>query len=405
MAATSQPVRLFENIHPVAKERFEEAGFEDVQILPKSYSGEKLRAHLKGAALLGIRSKTKVTSEDLSAAGDLIALGCFCIGTDQVDLRAAKLQGVPVFNAPYSNTRSVAELVMAEIVFLARRVVDLNQKVHRGVWHKQAQGSHEVRGKTLGIVGYGHIGSQVSVLAEAFGMRVIYYDIRRKLPLGNASPSSSLDELLRVSDFVTLHVPDTEETRGMMGAPQLRLMKQGAMLLNLSRGGVVDLSALKEALQSGKLAGAAVDVYPEEPEGSGEGFKSPLQGLENVILTPHVGGSTEEAQEAIGLEVADALIRYYRHGSTGGSVNFPQIDLPRLVTEGMRVINVHRNVPGVLGDINSIVSERGVNIAAQYLATDSDIGYLAMDVETKDPLDLVSDIQRLPTSIKTRLIR
>jgi D-3-phosphoglycerate dehydrogenase len=398
-------VRLLENIHPVAGERFLEAGWGDVKILPKALSGTELHQILSETEVLGIRSKTNLHTSDFEATEKLIAVGCFCIGTDQVDLRAAKSRGIPVFNAPYSNTRSVAELVMAEIVCLARHVGDLNNKAHQGIWQKTAQGSYEVRGKVLGIIGYGHIGSQLSVLAEAFGMRVIYYDIQKKLPLGNATPVASLKDILAKSDFVTLHVPDTEETRLMISKEEIARMKDGAFLLNLSRGKVVDLDALAEGIKSKKLAGAAVDVYPEEPESNGEGFKSVLQGLENVILTPHIGGSTEEAQEAIGREVSDALLKYYFVGTTTGAVNFPQLELPRLKSDGLRVLNIHKNVPGVLGEINSIVSGRGVNISAQYLATDSDIGYLAMDVETKDPLDLTKEIDALKTSLRTRLLR
>ena len=394
-------VLLLENIHASAEELFREAGYE-VKAVKGALKGDELKAALDGVELLGIRSKTHVTAEVLSAAKGLLAVGCFCIGTNQVDLAAANLQGTPVFNAPFSNTRSVAELVIAEIVMLARQLGDRVRELHAGQWRKVSAGSHEVRGKTLGIVGYGHIGSQVGVLAESMGMRVLYFDVATKLPLGNARAVPTLEGLLEASDVVTLHVPATPQTADMVGAAQLQRMKQGASLINNARGSVVDIQALADALKSGHLSGAAVDVYPEEPETNSDGFRTPLQGLSNVILTPHIGGSTEEAQESIGREVATALLRFTRAGATSGSVNFPQVELaPSPGTH--RVMNVHRNVPGVLRDINRIVSELDANIHAQVLATDAHIGYLVMDIEKDVAQEVSARVAALSTDIRTRV--
>lgn len=395
-------ILLLEGIHPVAEQHLVEAGF-DVESEKSALSEEKLIERLKGFSALGIRSKTQVTEKVLKSTKALDVIGAFCIGTNQIDTRAANRLGIPVFNAPYSNTRSVAELIISELIALSRRLFDVSREAHVGGWIKSAKGAFEVRGKTLGIVGYGHIGSQVSVLAESIGMRVIFYDTMKKLPLGNAKVCDSLSTLLKKADFVTLHVPETPLTQNMMGEAQLKLMKKGAFLLNASRGTVVDIRALSLALKSGHLAGAAVDVFPEEPENNEQMFSSELQGLSNVILTPHIGGSTEEAQEAIGYEVSESFARFLSVGSTTGSVNFPSLELP-VLRDGVRLINAHKNVPGVLSKINSIVSELSGNIAGQHLSTDSNIGYLVMDVESVNGSTLLSKVQALDVSLRTRLI-
>ena len=395
-------ILLLEGIHPGAKSRLEAAGF-SVETEKGGFEGEKLIERAQGFQAIGIRSKTKLTVEVLNKLPELEVIGCFCIGTDQVALDHANEMGLPVFNAPYSNTRSVAELVMAEMVALSRQLADRTMQMHKGVWRKTAAGANEIRGKILGIVGYGHIGTQVSVLAEAFGLQVIYFDIVKKLPMGNARPCESLHELLARADFVTLHVPDTSLTRGMMGESELRAMKKGAHLLNASRGKVVDIPKLAEMLKSRHIAGAALDVFPAEPASNDQPFVSEVQELENVILTPHVGGSTEEAQEAIGQEVAESFVRFFKSGATTGVVNFPRIDVadPR---EFPRIVNIHRNVPGVLGAVNGIVSEHGGNIVAQNLATDSKLGYLIMDLGLTDKTAVnlvVEKIGHLKTSIRT----
>lgn len=394
-------ILLLENIHPVAEELLQSAGHKVDRRADSP--GADLKNLLVNYDVVGIRSKTEIRADLLKSARNIQAVGCFCIGTNQVDTASANSLGVPVFNAPYSNTRSVAELVVAELIALSRQLGDRNIQAHQGDWMKSADGSREVRGKTLGIVGYGHIGTQVSVLAEALGMRVIFHDIVKKLPLGNASPCSSLDELLEQSDFVTLHVPETPLTRDMIAARELRRMKKGSYLLNLSRGSVVVIEDLAKALKEKHIAGAAVDVFPEEPASNKQTFSSALQGLSNVILTPHIGGSTEEAQYAIGIEVAESFLRFLSAGSTLGAVNFPQVSLP--MTEGAhRIVNVHRNEPGVLGEINSLVSKHGANIMAQQLSTDSKIGYLVMDVERAEAEALAGDIEKLGRSIRTRII-
>lgn len=396
-------VLLLENIHASAHEIFRGEGFQ-IEAIPRALSEEELAAKLaEGVHLLGIRSKTRVTARALEGARRLLSVGAFCIGTNQVDLEAAKRAGVPVFNAPFSNTRSVAELVICEVILLARHLGDRSREVHEGRWRKVAEGSHEVRGKTLGIVGYGHIGSQVGVLAEAVGMRVISYDVRTTLPMGNNKPVESLEALLRTSDFVTLHVPETPQTRGMIGAAEIAMMKEGACLLNLSRGTVVDLDALAAAIKSGKLSGAALDVYPEEPEKNSDTFRSVVCGLPNVVLTPHIGGSTLEAQEAIGREVATVLTRFTNTGATTGAVNFPQVELTPLAG-AHRVLHVHKNVPGVLADVNAIVSERQANVLAQVLVTDPAIGYLVMDLDKEVASEVKSAISELPTCIRTRIL-
>ncbi|WP_394829945.1 phosphoglycerate dehydrogenase [Pendulispora albinea] len=403
-SATAKPalrVLLCENIHPSANEAFSAA---DLHIETLSYAPkeEELRERLRDIDVLGIRSKTLVRASTLEHAHRLLSIGCFCIGTNQVDIHGANMRGVPVFNAPFSNTRSVAEMILAEVVMLARQLGDRSREVHDGQWRKVATGCYEVRGKTLGIVGYGHIGTQVGILAEAFGMRVLYFDIATKLPIGNARSVASLGELLANSDFVTLHVPATRETSRMIGSAELSVMKKGGYLLNASRGQVVDIDALATAIRSKHLGGAAVDVYPEEPESNGDQFASELRNLPNVILTPHVGGSTEEAQESIGREVSIALTKFVVAGTTAGAVNFPAVELPQ-VGGTHRVLNVHRNVPGVLRDINRIVSDRNANIHSQVLATDANIGYLIMDLDQDVSADVCSDIAALSTNIRTRI--
>ncbi|HXN31430.1 MAG TPA: phosphoglycerate dehydrogenase [Polyangiaceae bacterium] len=395
-------VLLLENVHPSAHELFRAEGFQ-LETLKTAVGEDELVRRIEDVHVLGIRSKTRVTERALAAGRRLLAVGCFCIGTNQVDLDAGRKRGLPVFNAPFSNTRSVAEMIMAEIVMLSRRLGDRVREMHEGQWQKVATGSFEVRGKTLGIVGYGHIGRQVGVIAEALGMRVLFFDVIAKLPMGNNHATKTLDELLSQSDFVTLHVPETPQTQNMLGQREIAVMRAGSYVLNASRGKVVDIGALADALKSGHVAGAAIDVFPQEPESNSDGFASPLRGLPNVVLTPHVGGSTAEAQEAIGREVGGALVRYVNGGVTTGAVNFPQVDLPP--TPGKhRILNVHHNIPGVLRDINHIVSDKGANIAAQVLATDPDIGYLVMDLDQDVSRSVKNAVAALETSIKTRIL-
>jgi D-3-phosphoglycerate dehydrogenase len=406
--ATSFPkdqikVLLLENVAPTALEIFGEQGFQ-VEHLKTSLPADELARKIADVHILGIRSKTQIPASALANARRLLTLGCFCIGTNQVDLVAANAHGVPVFNAPFSNTRSVAELIISEIIALARQLGDRSREAHEGKWRKIATGAWEVRGKTLGIIGYGHIGRQLGVLAEMIGMHVIFYDIMAQLPMGNNVAVPSLQEVLERSDFVSLHVPETPQTKNMIGQAELAKMKKGAYLLNASRGTVVVIPALAEALKTGHLAGAAVDVYPEEPESnSADGFKTPLQGLPNVILTPHIGGSTSEAQMAIGREVATALTKFVNVGSTTGAVNFPIIEAPAL-RGAHRILNVHRNVPGVLRDINRIVSDLNANIQSQVLATDPSIGYLVMDIDKDVSHEVRNAIAALETNIRTRIL-
>ncbi len=400
----SQKVLLLENIHSSAKEMFLQAGFE-VHTETTSFSEAELIQKLPGYDVIGIRSKTNLTAKVLKQASSLQVIGCYCIGTNQVDLETSALQGMPVFNAPHSNTRSVAELVIAEIISLSRNLCDLSNQVHTGVWNKSAKGFREVRGKTLGIVGYGHIGSQVSVLAESLGLEVFFYDVIKKLPLGNAKPMASLESLLEKSDFITLHVPETPETKNLITAKEFAMMKKGVHLINASRGTVVVIEDLVAALKSKKVAGAAVDVFPTEPKDNNEKFINLLQGIPNVILTPHIGGSTEEAQAAIGSEVTYSLLTFMQQGKTYGAVQFPSMEVPQIRPGVSRLINAHKNVPGVLGEVNSIVSQFGVNIQAQYLATNSQVGYLVMDLEDPKMSSTVAQkIGGLKTSLKTRLI-
>ena len=395
-------VLLLENIHVSANELLTEQGF-IVERVSSALPESELKKRIADVQILGIRSKTLVTANVLAEAKQLMALGCFCIGTNQVDLATANHRGIPVFNAPFSNTRSVAEMVLAEVIMLARQLGDRTREVHEGKWRKVSIGSFEVRGKTLGIVGYGHIGRQVGVLGEALGMRVIFYDRATKLPMGNNKSCTSLQELMSEADFVTLHVPATKETHQMIGPDELAQMKRSSYLLNAARGTVVQIPALVAALKSGHLAGAAIDVYPEEPEANVDTFKSDLQNIGNVILTPHIGGSTGEAQESIGREVATSLLRFAVTGATTGAVNFPQIEMPR-DKDTVRILNVHRNVPGVLRDVNRIVSEHQANIHSQMLSTDAEIGYLIMDLDHDVTSDVYEGIGNLATSIRTRTV-
>ena len=398
-------ILLLEGVHQNAVEVFSASGYASVKTLPKSLAGDALRAALKDVHFLGIRSRTDLTEEILAAAPKLNAIGCFCIGTNQVDLAAAAKRGIPVFNAPYSNTRSVAELVIGEAIMLLRGIPDKNALVHRGGWSKSAEGSVEVRGKTLGLVGYGHIGTQVGILAEHLGMRVLFYDIQGKLPLGNARPVQKLSQLLAESDVVSLHVPETPSTKNMIGRAQFAHMKKGSHLINAARGTVVDIDALAEALDKKHLAGAAIDVFPVEPKGNDEEFLSPLRKFDNVILTPHIGGSTIEAQAGIGTEVAEKLVRYSDNGSTVTAVNFPEVTLPEHAGTGKcRLLHVHRNVPGVLAHINEKFGKRGVNISAQYLQTNEHIGYCVMDVDASASEVAIDELQTVTGTIRARLL-
>jgi len=397
-------VLLLEGIDPSAVDLFEKAGYTNIEQYSKAMSENELIEKLDEVRILGIRSKTQVTQKVIEQTDKLLAIGCFCIGTNQVNLNQALDSGIAVFNSPYSNTRSVAELVIGEIIMLIRRIPEKDKACHEGTWLKTTKGgSNEVRGKKLGIIGYGHIGSQVSVLAESMGMKVIYYDIEPKLPMGNATPADSLEELLEKSDVVTLHVPATPLTKNMINAETLTLMKKGSFLLNLSRGNVVDIDALKAALDSKQLAGAAIDVFPSEPEVVGASFQSPLQGLKNVILTPHIGGSTEEAQSNIGIDVAHKLIGYLDKGSTVGSLTIPELNLTP-VHGTNRLLHIHKNVPGVLSAINSILSASNVNIVGQFLKTNEQIGYVVLDIEHLHTDKILHDIKNLDHTIKARIL-
>lgn len=396
---------LLEGIHDAAVAVLREEGYHNVEQLGSSLVGQDLLDAVADAHFLGIRSRTQISAEVLSAASRLNAIGCFCIGTNQVDLEAAESRGIPVFNAPFSNTRSVAELVLAEVVFLMRGVAEKNAAAHRGQWMKTAARSYEIRGKRLGIIGYGHIGTQLGVLAEGLGMRVWYHDIENKLPLGNAQRAPDLDSLLSGSDVVTLHVPETAQTRNMIGAQELAAMRAGGFLINASRGNVVDIAALEQALASGHIAGAALDVFPTEPKSNDDEFVSPLRRFDNVILTPHVGGSTQEAQENIAIEVAQKLVRYSDNGSTASAVNFPQVALPDN-GKWRRIMHIHHNVPGVLESINRIFSARGLNIAGQYLQTSPRMGYVVMDVEARHDAarELLKELKEVTGTVRARLL-
>ncbi|WP_435931393.1 phosphoglycerate dehydrogenase [Moraxella bovoculi] len=394
---------LLEGVHDNALKTLNAAGYTNIEYIKSALDEAELIEKIKDAHFVGIRSRTQLTRKVLEAAEKLIAIGCYCIGTNQVDLDAALELGIPVFNAPYSNTRSVAELVLAETIMLMRGVPEKNAVVHRGGWNKSAKDSHEVRGKTMGIVGYGSIGSQLSVLAESLGMNVIYHDALTKLPLGNAVQVGGLDELFAKADVVTLHVPDLPSTRNMMTKTEFDKMKDGAFFINAARGGCVDIDALADALKSGKILGAAIDVFPKEPKSADEEFVSPLREFDNVILTPHVGGSTQEAQANIGLEVAEKFVKYSDQGDTTSAVNFPNVSIP--FTAGThRLLHIHRNVPGVLSQINASFADAGINIAAQSLMTRGDVGYLVMDVDDNDSAKAMERLRAVPETIRVRVL-
>lgn len=395
-------ITLFENPHPAAAAVLEAQGYA-VQSIPRAVEADELAEIMAVSHIVGIRSRTKIREEHLENASKLLAIGCFSVGTDQVDLHAAACRGVPVFNAPHASTRSVAELTMGCVIALARRLGDKSAALHRGHWDKSLSGAHEVRGRTIGIVGYGHIGQQVGLLAEAFGMRVLFFDVVKKLALGLATPVEDLDTLLKEADVVTLHVPETPRTVGLIDAERIARMKAGSYLLNLSRGKVVVADALRAGIESGHLAGAALDVYAAEPTPQIAAFDVGFSNLPNVILTPHVGGNTEEAQRNIGLEVAASITQFIDRGSTDSAVNFPHINLPD--TPGLhRILNIHRNVPGVLAAVNQIVSDVGANIEAQQLATTREIGYLVMDINTDVSDEVSTRIAALPMNVRTRIL-
>jgi D-3-phosphoglycerate dehydrogenase / 2-oxoglutarate reductase len=396
-------ILFLENISDAAVRRFSGAGYTSVKKLTKALSETDLIKEIEDVHLLGIRSKTQITEKVLRAAKKLQAIGCFCIGVNQVDLKNATKNGIAVFNAPYSNTRSVAELVIGASIMLIRRIPDKSKSAHDGIWMKESKGSYELRGKTMGIIGYGNIGTQVSVLAEAMGMKVIFYDIDTKLPLGNAVAESSIKELVSISDIVTIHVPDTDQTRMMINKNVLRQFKKGSILLNYARGEVVDLEALSRALEEGQLSGAGVDVYPLEPEKNGDKFSTPLQHLPNVLLTPHIGGSTEEAQENIGDDVSNKLFQYLEMGISTGSHTIPELSLPQH-PDTHRILHVHYNVPGVLSEINTQLSSHHINILAQYLKTNDEIGYVVLDVDKNLSARAISLLKEVKNTIKIRLL-
>ena len=394
---------LLEGIHPSAVEVLKRDGYEQVETHAQALVGDDLIAAIGNAHFVGLRSRTRLSAEVLERAPKLVAIGCFCIGTNQVDLAAAARLGIPVFNAPFSNTRSVAELVLGEIIMLLRGIPHKNAVQHRGGWEKSAAHSYEARGKTLGIVGYGHIGTQIGVLAEHLGMSVLYYDIEPKLALGNARPVASLQALLGAADVVSLHVPETPATHNMIAAPQLAQMQPGSYLVNAARGTVVDIDALVAALDAKHLLGAAIDVFPVEPKGNDDPFVSPLTRFDNVILTPHIGGSTAEAQASIGAEVAVKLLRYSNNGSTSSAVNFPEVSLPAHAGKS-RLLHIHKNVPGVLARINERFSVAGINIAAQFLQTSGDIGYVVIDVDTDASQVALDQIASIEGTIRCRIL-
>ena len=396
-------ILFLENISDVAVQQFSRAGYTNIKKISAAINETDLVKEIKNIHLLGIRSKTMITANVLEAAGKLQAIGCFCIGVNQVDLVSATKNGVAVFNAPYSNTRSVAELVIGASIILVRKVIDKNKAAHEGIWMKDAKGSHELRGKTLGIIGYGNIGSQVSVLAEALGMKVIFYDTETKLPLGNATDSKNLKELLQLSDVVTLHIPELKSTKNLINKNNIKYFKKGAVLINYARGEVVDLAALRNALLSGDIGGAAIDVFPQEPEKNGDIFSSVLQGLPNVLLTPHIGGSTQEAQNNIGLDVSSKLFNYLEKGISTGSHSIPALALP--AQEGAhRILHIHKNVPGVLSQINTTLSKNKINILAQYLKTNDDIGYVVLDVDKNLSKNALELLKKVGETIKVRML-
>ena len=396
-------ILLLENISAEAVSIFNDNGYTSVRNISSALSEDELIEAVRNAHIIGIRSKTKITAAVLNAAPKLLAIGCFCIGTNQVDKVAAMEQGVVVFNAPYSNTRSVAELVIGAAIMLIRRIPEKNKAAHEGVWLKEASNSRELRGKTLGIIGYGNIGSQVSVMAESLGMRVVFYDVEKKLPLGNAIAMNSMEAVLKQGDIITLHVPATLITHNMIDKEALALCKKGALLINYARGEVLDIEALTESLLNGHLNGAAVDVYPDEPERNGSSFSTPLQGLPNVLLTPHVGGSTEEAQANIGQDVSSKMISFVETGSTQGSHSIPELNLP--LQEGAhRILHIHRNEPGILGAINSVLSTYNINILGQYLKTNERIGYVVLDVNSTLNKQAMDELRNVRATIRVRSV-
>ncbi|CBL43997.1 D-3-phosphoglycerate dehydrogenase [gamma proteobacterium HdN1] len=396
-------ILLLEGVSQLAVENFERNGYTNIEYHKAALPLEDLKKSIAEAHFVGLRSRTKLTEEVFAAAQKLMAVGCFCIGTNQVDLNAATVRGIPVFNAPYSNTRSVAELVLAEAILLLRGIPEKNAKAHRGEWDKSATNSFEIRGKTLGIIGYGNIGSQLSVLAEALGMHVIFFDVVSKLPLGNASQVHTMDELFQRSDVVSLHVPDVPSTRNMIGKAHFDLMKETAIFINASRGTVVDLDALAQAVRDKKMIGAAIDVFPVEPRNNQEEFVSPLREFDNIILTPHIGGSTIEAQENIGLEVSEKFVKYSDNGTTISSVNFPEVSLAGHANVH-RLLHIHKNVPGVMSAINRVFSENNINIAGQYLRTNDKIGYVVIEVEAGSSEVALQKLREVEGTIRTRVL-
>ena len=403
MAGNETRILLLEGIHEAAVESLAAAGYGNGERLTHSLTGSELLDAIGDVDLIGIRSRTQLDAAALDAAKQLKAIGCFCIGTNQVDLDLARRMGIPVFNAPFSNTRSVAELAIADIILLMRGIPEKSARAHRGEWAKTARNEYEVRGKCLGIVGYGRIGSQLGILAEGLGMRVLYYDIEHKLPLGNAAAVNSLDELFAEADVVSLHVPETPVTRNIIDADAMKAMRPGALLINAARGSVVDIEALALALETGQIGGAAIDVFPVEPKSNQETFESPLREFDNVILTPHIGGATEEAQYNIAREVVAKLVKYNDNGSTVSAVNFPQVTIPDHENR-RRILHIHKNEPGVMEQINRVFSTHGVNVAAQYLETQADVGYVVMDIELDDAGPLLDELRAIPATIRVRLL-
>ncbi|ASG67566.1 D-3-phosphoglycerate dehydrogenase [Francisella halioticida] len=399
------PILLLEGVHLNALEGFKAAGYENIELLNTALESQELIDKLKDFKIVGLRSRTQLTKEVLEQSKHLTAIGCFCIGTNQVDLKTAHDLGIPVFNSPFSNTRSVAELVLAEAILLIRNVIDKNAKAHRGQWLKSAENANEIRGKTLGIIGYGHIGMQLSVLAESIGLNVIFHDVEEKLPLGNATQVSSLYQLLKQSDVVSLHVPQLSTTANMISTKQFEAMKENSVLINASRGNVVDIDALVKVLKNGKLKGAAIDVFPKEPSSKGEVFENPLKDFDNVFLTPHIGGSTLEAQENIANEVSAKLIKYSDNGSTLNAVNFPEISLPTH-TNTHRILHIHENIPGMMNELNKILAAKNINVEGQYLRTLENIGYVVMDIQSTsdESRDLVDEFKKIYATIKTRYL-
>jgi D-3-phosphoglycerate dehydrogenase len=400
------PILLLEGIHNNALESFKAAGYENIDLISTALEGQELIDKLKNYKMVGLRSRTQLTKEVLENSTHLAAIGCFCIGTNQVDIKTAQKLGIPVFNAPFSNTRSVAELVLAQAILLVRNVVDKNAKAHRGEWLKSADNANEVRGKTLGIVGYGHIGMQLGILAESMGINVIFYDVEEKLPLGNATQVSSLKLLLEQSDVVSLHVPQLATTKNLITAKELAMMKDHSVLINASRGNVVDIDALVNALESKKLKGAAIDVFPVEPSSKNESFESPLKNFDNVFITPHIGGSTIEAQENIANEVSAKLIKYSDNGSTLNAVNFPELSLPSTDNSSHRILHIHANIPGIMNELNKIIAEKNINVEGQYLRTQENIGYVVIDIQSADDeaKNLVEAFKEVKATIRARYL-